>query len=54
MVSIGASYQLVFSLLDTLGPEGQHQALSLIMDCPLVSLTVEAHRERAAATDPRC
>jgi len=44
MVSIGASYQLVFSLLDTLGPEGQHQALSLIMGLPkLVSLTVETH-----------
>lgn len=42
MVSIGASYQLVFSLLDTLGPMGQHQALSLIMGLPkLVSLTVD-------------
>lgn len=43
LVSIGASYQLVFGLLDnTLGPAGQHQALSLIMGLPkLVSLTVE-------------
>lgn len=42
LVSIGASYPLILGLLDTLGADGQHQALSLIMGLPkLVSLTVE-------------
>lgn len=53
LVSIGASYPLIIGLLDTLGAEGQHQVLSLVMGLPkLVSLTVEGEeRGRGYGTD---
>ena len=53
LVSVGASSDLAFGLLESLGNQGQHQVLSLLMGLPkLISVTVEeSERGRGYGAD---